>query len=286
MALLVMTILLALGFVVVLVNTIVRAASAGPPPPPTVEARFRWREPPEVRLVTGNAPAAESQREPRADAPDAGVVVRWREEEKLRRVAGVLLLDGDYEGAMEILLQIKGEDSRAFALDRAAHAKILVGLWPALLDEREALKAFLLPQPVVPPVGPPASPREHVDGGKLGGAAGPSPRRSGFGRAGGRGTVSGIERFLTLPPEDFHLPQCAAALPERLALCFVRNVHVRLARATGGSDALLGLVLSLGFRQGSDAARVYWEEFPSERSPYPDALRASAGGAGKDLKSK
>jgi hypothetical protein len=235
----------ALGLVIVLVHTIVLAATAGPPPEPAVEARFRWQDPPAIRLVGKNAPVAKTSQAHREESSSvAGTVVRWCEEDKLRRVAGILLLDNDYDGAMEMLLQVKSKAMRAFALDRAAHAKILGSLRWALLSEREGLKKFL------------ADRRQ--------GAIGPH-------------ATSAFERFLALEAADIHLPRCAEAIPEGLALCFMRNVHVRLARATGGSDTLLGLVLSLGFRQGSDAARVYWSKFPTKYMPYPDNLRAPAG---------
>ena len=260
MALYAATALLAVVFAVAVVGAIVRAVSDGPQAAPAIQARFRWQDPPEIRLEkTGRTEEARSHYDrdargalrPRiaeqsrrgasaSDAVPRGAVVRWREEEKLRRAAGILLIDDDYEGAMELLLQVKGEDSRAFALDRAAHGKILGRLQPALLREREALGAFLrgLPESAELPYAEPLL----------------------------------LQDFFALPPQELHLPRCAAALPERVALSFVRNVHVRLARATGANDTLLALVLGLGFPQGSDAARVYWEDFPEDLFSYDEVL--------------
>ncbi|MHC4501707.1 MAG: hypothetical protein ACYTFI_00240 [Planctomycetota bacterium] len=260
-ALYAVTALLAVALVVAMAGAVARAVSGGPKVPDAIRSQFRWREAPEIRLKKAR-PAGEA----RPEAPGAlsgtdtsaangqGVgasVVRWREEEKLRRAAAILLIDEDYEGAMELLLQVRGEDSRAFALDRAAHRKILAHLRSELLHEREALRAFL--------GGLPEAERSQL---------------LGLDEKGGRGD---LEKLLALPPHEFHLPQCAAALPEKVALCFVRNVHVRLARATGANDTLLALVLGLGFRQGSDAARVYWEDFPKDFFSYDEVLPASSG---------
>ncbi len=241
------TALLTVALVVAMAGAVARAVSGGPKAPDAIRSQFRWREPPEVRLEKARPAEEPRPRAPGADGRDVGgSVVRWREEEKLRRAAAILLIDEDYEGAMELLLQVRGEDSRAFALDRAAHRKILARLRTALLREREALGAFL--------GGLPEADRSRL---------------LGLDEKGGRGE---LEKLLELPPQEFHLPQCAAALPERVALCFVRNVHVRLARATGANDTLLALVLGLGFRQGSDAARVYWEDFPKDFFSYDEIL--------------
>jgi len=250
------TALLAVALVVAMAGAVARAVSGGPKVPDAIRSQVRWREPPEVRFSKARPADGARPRAPDAEGRDLGAsVVRWREEEKLRRAAAILLIDQDYEGAMELLLQVRGEDSRAFALDRAAHRKILAHLRPALLRERETLGAFL--------GGLPEADRSRL---------------LGLDEKGGRGK---LERLLALPPQEFHLPQCAAALPERVALCFVRNVHVRLARATGANDTLLALVLGLGFRQGSDAARVYWEDFPKDFFSYDEALPASSGPRGR-----
>jgi len=203
--------------------------------------------PPDVRL---QHPAADDGRAATlpetSDAPPEATVVRWREEVKLRRAAGVLLLADDYEGAMELLLQISAEDSRAFALDRAAHRRILKQLRPTLLEERRSLSRFLAALQLFGPSG-----------------------ESGLDDDEAREMA---RRFVALPAERVHLPECAASLPDRVALTFMRNVHLRLARTTRANDTLLALILGLGLSQGSDAARVYWEEFPSEFAEYDEAL--------------
>jgi hypothetical protein len=249
------TLAVALG--VAVVGAAVDAASDSSRAGATIQSQFDWQAPPELSLSKadgGMSAAAVRPSQPgllRRSRPgdadlDRGAVVRWREEEKLRRAAGILLLDGDYEGAMELLLQIRGEDSRAFALDRAAHTRILGWLREGLLRERKALGAFFNGLP--------------------------GPRRVQVLGADEKGGRAALDEFLQLAPEELHLPQCAAALPEKLALCFVRNVHVRLARATGSSDTLLALVLGLAFRQGSDAAHVYWESFPIGYVSYDEVL--------------
>ena len=255
--------MLAVAFGVAFFGAVVDTASDGRRAEPTIRSQFRWQAPPELRLTSASS-AEPSRAAPRSRpaparasgevsaaavgnaASNRNAVVRGREEEKLRRAAGILLLDGDYEGAMELLLQIRGEDSRAFALDRAAHTRILGCLREEVFRERKALGTFCNG----------LSRRERS-------------QLLGRDEQGGR---AALEEFLALPPERLHLPQCAAALPEKLALCFVRNVHVRLARATGGSDTLLALVLGLAFRQDSDAARVYWESFPADYVSYDEVL--------------
>jgi hypothetical protein len=211
----------------------------------TVEAVDSWvveSIPPDVEL---SAPSTAVPPPPPPDENAGGAeatVVNWREEAKLRRAAGVLLLANDYEGAMELLLQISAEDSRAFALDRAAHRRILDTLRTALLDERRVLALY--------ESGTRGREKEGTD----------------------RQARARVLRFVSMPAGRVHLPEVAARLPDKVALIYIRNVHLRLARLTKASDTLLALVLGLGFRQGSDAARVYWEEFPSAYGDYDEVL--------------
>jgi hypothetical protein len=212
----------------------------------TVETIDTWvaeRTPPEVQL---GGPAddvrPESASGSASNASGEATVVNWREEAKLRRAAGVLLLANDYDGAMELLLQISAEDSRAFALDRLAHRKVLGALRGALVDERGVLALY-----------------ESGSRGRTGGLGDHAARAR-------------VRRFTALPEEKLHLPEVAVRLPERVALTYIRNVHLRLARATKASDTLLALILGLGFPQDCDAARIYWEEFPTEYGDYGETL--------------
>lgn len=195
----------------------------------------------------GESPAADASAEEEAPRANDGPVVHWREEQKLRRAAGLLLLAGDHEAAMELLLGVSADESRAFALDRAAHGRILLALPAALADERAELGRF------------------------LGGL--PEEARTLVVSAAARGELDG---FLGLPRRELFLRECARRLPERLLFTFVGNVHVRLAGATGADGSLLSLLLETGFPQGSLAGRAYRELLPDRRAEY-DGLVPETG---------
>ena len=179
-----------------------------------------------------------------ADAAAAAPVFRWQERDLLRRAAGMLLLEGDYEAAQK-LLQRGGGQGEVLVASKVVLERVLARLemlLPKALFEFQVFWDSL--------------PEARRDG--LFGPLEPDKRRR-------------LEDLLKENPLAVRLPHCAQAIPERLLPVFARRLHAELSAQTGAHDTFLTLILLPTFPSGSVAALLYERQPAGVRRTYAEA---------------
>jgi hypothetical protein len=176
---------------------------------------------------------------PTAQVPPS---IQWQDDEKLRRAASLLLLNREYDAAVELLLQESARDSYAFAFDKVAYGKAMQSLDRILLLEVHRL-------------------------GHTWNSLSELEKKSWFG-VDERDKRPLLETLITSKDEQVNILKISAALPEAALLCFMSNVHVELQKESHAHPLLLSLILDMGFPQDSLAREAYRQHLPEGRVDY------------------